>query len=466
MRIRYLSCALAFAIAAAGQADKPAPAKPDPLMDFSASVVRLSQRINRAVVQVISTGYVVGDDDDDSGNAGVLSRQRATGTGVVLTPDGYIVTNNHVVQGGIHVRVQLPEARAAGKNRTGRVVDAKVVGVDRFIDIAVLKIEAAGLPYLGLGDSGTLKEGQLVWAFGAPLGLRNSVSMGVVSSVARQIRPDDAMVYIQTDAPINPGNSGGPLVDASGRVMGINTFILSQSGGSEGIGFAIPSNIVRNAYEQIRKSGHVHRGEAGIHPQTITPELAAGLELPQDWGVLVGDVMPEGPAESTGLRIGDVITAVDGRSVENAREFLLHLYRHPVGQNLGLDVLRGAQKVHFDVPLIEREGDPLRFADFVDPEKNQIAKLGILGVAINDKLAEMFPDLRLPYGVIVAARASQSPYAGLSLEPGDVIHALNGARMTSIEALRDALDALKPGASGVLQVERDGRLSFVALEPE
>ncbi len=219
----------------------------------------------------------------------------------------------------------------------GQLLDAKLVGYDRQSDVAVLKIDAHDLPHLWFGDSQELRQGQIVMAFGNPLGLEGSVSMGIVSSVARQIKPEDPMIYIQTDAPINPGNSGGPLIDADGRVVGINTFILSQSGGSEGIGFAIPSNIVKTVYAQIRKEGHVHRGEIGISAQTITPALAKGLSLPRDWGVLVADVEPDGPAESAGVKVGDMILSVNGKPMENARQLQVDVYQRAMGDKLHLD---------------------------------------------------------------------------------------------------------------------------------
>ena len=168
------------------------------------------------------------------------------------------------------------------------------MGLDRETDIAVLKVEERGLPALELGDSESLRQGQLVMAFGSPLGLENSASLGVVSAVARQLKPDDPMIYVQTDASINPGNSGGPLVDAEGRMVGLNTMILSQSGGNEGIGFAAPSHIVRSVYEQLRASGLVRRGVIGVRAQTITPSLAAGLGLVFDRGVVLSDVTPDG----------------------------------------------------------------------------------------------------------------------------------------------------------------------------
>jgi len=302
------------------------------------------------------------------------------------------------------------------------------VGIDRDSDLAVLKIDQTGLPYLRLGDSDTLRQGQIVMAFGNPLGLENSVSMGVVSSVARQIKPDDTMIYIQTDAPINPGNSGGPLVDADGRVVGINTFILSQSGGSEGLGFAIPSNIVKNSYTQIKAEGHVHRSEIGVFAQSITPPLATGLRLSQDWGVLLSDVTPDGPADQAGLKIGDIVVSLNGKLMTNARQLDVNLYRYSVGQKVNLEVLRGGSKLTYAVPVTQREDDPQRFADMVDPTKNVVPKLGILGIAIDRKVAELLPELRNSYGVVVAARGGDTPYTGDSLQLGDVIYSVNGER--------------------------------------
>jgi serine protease Do len=287
----------------------------------------------------------------------------------------------------------------------------------------------------------------------------------VVSSVARQIKADDPMIYIQTDAPINPGNSGGPLLNADGQVVGINTFILSQSGGSEGIGFAIPSNIVSTVVRQIRKDGHVHRGEIGVFAQSITPSLVAGLELSRDWGVLLGDVDPDGPAGESGLKAGDIVLTLNGRVMENARQLEVNLYRRTVGEKVKIEVLRGDQKLGFEVEVIERDDDPQRFADLVNPEENIIAKLGILGVEISPKIALMLPDLRKKYGVVVAARAAGSPFSA-ALSPGDVIYSVNGTPVTSLAALRQVLDRLKPNEPMVLQIEREGHLRYLDLELE
>jgi serine protease Do len=384
-----------------------------------------------------------------------------------VSADGYIVTNGHVVSNARSVRVRIAAEGPAGKSILqpfGKILDAKIVGIDRDTDLALLKIDKTGLETLKLGDSDTLRQGQLVMAFGNPLGLENSVSLGIVSSVARQIKTDDVMVYIQTDAPINPGNSGGPLVDADGNVMGINTFILSQSGGSEGLGFAIPSNIIKNVFEQLRDAGHVHRGEIGVVAQTITPTLADALKLPQDWGVILSDVSPDGPADKAGLKPGDIVVSLNGKAMENARQLDVNLYRYKLGDKVSVQVARGDEKLTYPVAVTVREDDPQRFADMVDPIKNVVPQLGILGIGIDKDVAQMLPDLRRSIGVVVAARAGESPYYGDSLKLGDVIYEVNGSPVSSVDALRDALDKLSETSPLALLVERDGRLLYVVMQ--
>ncbi len=275
------------------------------------------------------------------------------------------------------------------------------------------------------------------------------------------------MAYIQTDAPINPGNSGGPLVDADGEVMGINTFILSQSGGSEGIGFAIPSNMVNIVYRQLRKEGHVHRGRIGISVQTITPEIAEGLELPRDWGVLVGDVAPDGPADKAGVKIGDVVLTLNGRTLRTARQLESYIYRSPMRGKVTLEVQRGADHLSIEVPVTDSVDDPQRFADMVNPENNLVRRLGILAIGIDKNLAAMLPDLRNPYGVVVAAGSTSTDLtSGTGLQPGDVIYSVNGTIVTSVDALRKKLDEFKSGDSVVTQIERSGHLMYVPVELE
>jgi serine protease Do len=465
-------CLLLAALAHAGFAQEPAREnKLEAIEGLSTSLETLAQRVNRSVVKIVTSGYGLSE-DSDAGNASLLTRQRATGSGVILTQDGYIVTNAHVIQNARRIRVQLPVSERAARRSTsvtkpaGTILDAKVVGLDRETDVAVLKVTATGLPTLPLGNSRELRQGQLVMAFGSPLGLENSASLGVVSAAARQLKAYSPMIYIQTDASINPGNSGGPLVDMSGHVVGLNTMILSQSGGSEGIGFAIPSDTLRNVYTQIRKEGHVHRGQIGASVETITPLLAAGLNLPQDWGVLVADVTPDGPADKSGLQPGDIVLSLDSKAMENARQLEVNLWRFPVGDKVSLEVLRGESRLTMNVPVTAQDDDPQRFADLVDPMKNLIPKLGILGVEIDKRLAPMLPDLRKQYGIVVAARAAESDDLDVDLKPGDVIYAINNEPTSTVAALTTALSQMKSGDAVVLQLERDGALMYVAFEME
>jgi len=472
MNYRAFFTSVVVAACAYSQLAAPPPktAEAPALRDLSDSLQQLSRRVRTSVVQIFSTSYASVEDAEGSANtAALLNKQHSTGSGVILSADGYIITNAHVVKGSRRIQVRLPpsETELSGRRSTtlgGRLLDAKLVGQDRESDLAVLHIDRTDLPHLTFGNSDELKQGELVMAFGNPLGLEGSVSMGVVSSTARQIKPDSTMIYIQTDAPINPGNSGGPLIDAGGRIVGINTFIFTQSGGSEGLGFAVPSNVVKNVYEQIRKEGHVHRGRIGVHAQTITPVIASGLSLPRDFGVIVADVEPDGPADKAGLQIGDIVMHLNGRRMDNARQLEVNVYRYPKGSTVSLDVLRGSENFKIEIPVVEDHADPERFADMVNPEDNLVPKLGILGIAIDKKLAEMLPELRQPYGIVVAAGSLSDFTNGLGLTQGDVIFSVNGSPVTSIPALKRKLDEFKSGDDVVLQIQRSERLMFVSVE--
>lgn len=433
------------------------------LSDLSSSLEVLVTRVRPAVVQIFSTGYAASEESDTT-TTSLLTKQHSTGSGVLVAEDGFIVTNAHVVRGARLIQVRLPSLRR--DQPPARLVQAKLVGMDREVDVAILKIEKAGLPHLALADSERLRQGELVMAFGNPLGLEGSVSMGIVSSTARQLHPDDVLAYIQTDAPINPGNSGGPLIDSHGGVVGINTFILSQSGGSEGLGFAIPSNIVRRVYAQIRREGHVHRGRIGVYAQTITPVLAEGLSLTQDSGVILSDVEPEGPADQAGAKVGDIVLTLNAKIMRTAPQLEMEIFRAPRGQKVTLAVLRGSDHLSVEVTVAESEDDPQRFADLVNPEDNLIPRLGILGIGIDKKLSALLPDLRNAYGVVVAAGSATDLASGTGLKPGDVIYSVNGSPVTTVAALKNKIGEFQPGQEVVMQIERSGRLMFVTLELE
>ena len=443
---------------------------PPVLQQLNAALEGLVAKVSPAVVQILVTGYGPLEENDHTDTA-VVARQRAIGSGVIVDPTGYIMTNAHVVQGALRIRVVLPlpqgerpiEPTPLGK---GRVLDARLVGIHKETDLALLKIDARDLPTLTFTTPQQVHQGQLVFAIGSPEGLQNSVTMGVVSSVARQPDPDKPMIYLQTDAPINPGNSGGPLVDMEGNVVGINTFILSQGGGSEGLGFAIPARIVKFVYASLRKYGHVHRVEIQAQAQTITPTLAAGLGLAQTFGVIISDVMPGGPADTAGLKVQDIVLTADGRRIETLPAFAGALYLHPVDDLLKLEVMRGDERKTLYVPVVEKKDQMDSLINLADPQNNLVPRLGILAIELNDQLRSALGTLRIPSGVVVVARAADLTGPDSGLQTGDVIHSVNQKPITSLDTLRSALQQLKSGDSVAMQIERDGLLQYLAFEME
>jgi len=468
-RVRTLSIvALVGSLLIACAAPQPAAAQRAPtLLDVSRSIESISERARYAVVQVNVTG-LASVASGAATTSDLLPEQRGTGSGVVFDPSGYIVTNAHVVQNAtqVDVVVALPDVRPGGRKsilrRRTRTLAAQIVGVDRETDLAVLKVDATDLTSLDFGDSDALAQGEIVLAFGSPRGLEDSVSMGVVSSKARQISPEHPVVYIQTDASINPGNSGGPLVDARGRVVGINTFIFTKSGGSEGLGFAVPSNIVRTVANQLRANGRVRRGVIGVNAQSIDDDLATALALGEQSGVLVGDVLPGSPAQRAGLEVGDIILALDGKPMENGRQFDVNIYQRSVGDTVKLAVRRGPRELELDVGVVERVDNPANLAELVDPDTNLVPELGILGLDV-DAVSAMRLRLRKKSGVLVGAVARESPVSRGRFVQGDVVHMVNGAEIKNLEQLRAALQRLPPGSPVAIQVERRGLLLFLSF---
>jgi serine protease Do len=340
---------------------------------------------------------------------------------------------------------------------------ARLVGLDAETDLALLKVDAEGLPFLELSDSDIVRQGELVVAVGSPGGLDSSMSMGVISAVARQFRPDDRVVYLQTDAPINPGNSGGALVDIDGRLIGINTLILTQSGGSEGLGFAIPTNIVRFVIAQMRQSGFVLRGEIGAEAQTVTPHLAAALGLGCDSGVMLADVLPGGPADAVGLKSGDVVLSLNGKPMENARQFHVNLYRQYVGSFVALKIMRGAETFDKTVLVVSRSNGPERFASMVNERQHLVPRLSILALPIDRTTAGLVAGSRRSYGVLVARLAMTTSGPSGDLLPGDIIYEINRQPVSTLAELRELVEKQTPGNAVALQVERAGRIRYIEM---
>ncbi|MCS7149765.1 MAG: DegQ family serine endoprotease [Caldimicrobium sp.] len=362
-------------------------------------------------------------------------RERGAGTGFVLTKDGYIVTNNHVIEGAQKITVKLVD---------GRTFSGKVVGTDPFSDVAVIKVEAHNLPTLPLGNSDLIRIGEWVIAIGNPFGLTHTVTVGVISAKGRSgIGITDIEDFIQTDAAINPGNSGGPLLNLKGEVIGMNTAIFSRSGGYMGIGFAIPINIVKTVAEQIRTKGKVERGWLGVVIQDLTPSLAEELNLKVTQGVLITEVIPESPAAKAQLREKDVILSINGKAVKNASDLRSQILLLKPGTEVELEIMRGADKKRIKV-VIEA---PKRGMLTSKAEKERLEELlEEFGLVIADLNPDILRRLGLPpntKGVVITQIIPDTPADHEGLSPGMVIEEVNNKRIKNSLEFFEVLKELK-----------------------
>ena len=388
------------------------------------------------------------------------------GSGVIVSPDGYILTANHVVSGAEEIMIGLgTELR---KNK------AKKVGTDPGTDVALLKIDEKNLPAITFADSEKARAGDIVLAVGNPFGLRQTVTMGIISAVGRGgVGIVDYENFIQTDAAINMGNSGGALVDTKGELLGINTAIFSRSGGNQGVGFAIPANLARDVMQSLREKGRVVRGYIGASVQTLTPELAEAMKLNgQLAGALVGEVAPKTPSEKAGMKTGDVITAVNGKKISDARELRLMIGSMVPGSKTQMQVNREGQTKTFDVQLAEmpagvtEEGGPEASPEeSAQPEKTTVFG----GVAVADITDDIRGALNLPkdvQGAVIAEVDANSPAGKAGLREGDVIQEVNKQRVKNAKDLVGVSKQLKPNEKILMRVYSQGRSGYVALEPK
>ena len=432
------------------------------------SLQELASKVSPAVVQIVVSGYRTLD-DREHGEAAKLARANVIGSGIVVDPDGYIMTNAHVVEGAQRIRVILPPPPVSSPLdlqpiQAKQILEATVLGTNKESDLALLKVEAQHLPSLSLRPEIPVHQGELVFAIGSPEGLQDSITMGVVSSVTRQPNPEDPMVYIQTDAPINHGNSGGALVDIEGHVIGMNTFILSENGGSEGLGFAIPAAVVDFDYQNLRKHGHVQHVAIGATTQNITPTLALGLNLPRSWGAIISNVEPLGNAEAAGLQVGDIVLAIDDRPIRGVFDFMAALYLHPDDRVMKLDVLRGDDRMSFAVPVLVHHDRVEDLADITDLQKIYIPRLSIFASELSEGVRSVLRPVQSASGVAVVAEAA-SPFAlDSGLKKGDIIRTINRTPLQQVDQLRTIVRALKPGDPIVIQIERQGKLQYLAFE--
>jgi serine protease Do len=375
---------------------------------------------------------------------------RSMGSGFIINQTGYIVTNNHVVEGATQVQVKLSD---------GRELPAKVIGRDSKTDIALLKIEASGLSVIPLGDSSASQVGEPVMAIGNPFGLEQTVTTGIVSATGRAIGAGPYDDFIQTDASINPGNSGGPLINARGQAIGINTAIFSQSGGSVGIGFAIPMALAKSVVTQLADSGTVTRGWLGVGIQPVTPDLAKSFGRAETAGVLVSSVSEGSPAERAGLKPGDIITEYDGRKVERASDLPRAVAGTPVGREVRLSVIRDGKPVTLSARI-----EALDAKESAQAEAGEKAKpaLGLAVQPLTPALAQQL-GVRATQGLVVQRVQEGSPAADAGFERGDVIVEVDKKPVKSVAELRESVAKHGKGKPMLFRIQRQDASLFLSV---
>ena len=379
-------------------------------------------------------------------------RQDSLGSGVIVSPDGYILTNNHVSDGASDVRVTFADKRQ---------LEAKVIGADPKTDIALLKVQGTGFHAITIGDSSKVQVGDYALAIGDPFGVGQTVTMGIVSAMNRgNLGIEDYEDFIQTDAPINPGNSGGALVNDRGELIGINTAILSHgSGGNEGIGFAVPVNLAREVMDQIMDHGKVNRAYLGIMVQDVTPAIAKAMGLADMKGVLVGDVSPSGPAQKSGIQRGDVILSVNGKPVADSRELRMGISMMKADATVKLRILRDGNQSDVTVTL----GDLPDQKEQAKAEEETSSEGALEGVTLENLDSQTARQLGLPAatsGAVVTDISPASPFVNAGLRKGDVIQEVNHQPVKNVSQLEEAVR--KAGKSPLLLVNRKGNTLFIA----
>jgi len=382
-------------------------------------------------------------------------RQSGLGSGVIVTKDGYILTNNHVVDGADKVEVTLQD---------GRELSAKVVGRDPKSDIAVIKIEGDNFPFVTMADSEKVQVGDVVLAVGNPFGVGQTVTTGIVSATGRgNLGIEDYEDFIQTDAAINPGNSGGALVDAEGRLIGINTAIWSRTGGYQGIGFAIPSHLARDVMASLIQEGKVTRGYLGVMIQDVTPPLAKEFKLKEPSGALVGDVVPKGPAAKAGFKEGDVVVEFNGKKVPDARRLRLAVGAVKPGATVPVKILRNGSSRTLEVTVQQQPGTE-QLAKASGPAEADNGTLN--GVAVGDLDPQTRRQMNIPdtvKGAVITQVDPASPAAEAGLRPGDVIQELNRQPVQSAEQAVKMTEAPKDKIT-LLRIWSNGGSRFVVVD--
>jgi serine protease Do len=384
-------------------------------------------------------------------------RQYGQGSGVIVSPDGYIITNNHVVADAVDVEVILADRRQ---------YKGKVVATDPKTDVAVVKINGTNLPTVPWADSSTLAVGEFVLAIGNPLGLSRTVTFGIVSAVGRaDVGVADFEDFIQTDAPINPGNSGGALVNVNGELVGINTAIASPTGGSVGVGFAIPSNMARAAMQSLIKTGRVVRGFLGASTQDVSPSLGKIFRLPDVKGAIVTDLQAKGSAERAGLKRGDVVVRFDGRDVMDSGQLRNLVAQSPIGSKHRLDLIRDGKAYQAELTVQEAPRERAKKSQAAAAASTAHPLTGVVFDDVTPPLARQM-DLSVNSGVVVTDIEEGSLAESSGLQPGDVVLELNRQVIHNFATFQRIADPLKPTDLALLLVNRQGNALYIPIQGE
>lgn len=380
---------------------------------------------------------------------------RSLGSGFIISQDGYVLTSAHVVEDADEIIVRMTDRRE---------MVAKVIGSDKRSDVALLKIEAEGLPYLMPGKPDELKVGEWVLAIGSPFGFENTATAGIVSAKGRSLPNENYIPFIQSDVAINPGNSGGPLFNMAGEVVGINAQIYSRSGGYMGLAFSVPIDLAMQVADQLRNGGKVSRGWLGVTIQDVNRELAEALDMDKPFGALVSSILPDSPASKSELQVQDVIVEYNGKPVRRSSDLPFYVGRTQVGTAADIKVMRGGKTKMLKVTIGQLPDSDMANLDVEEsvPEKN---KMGLLGINVRDLKKEEKDQLELEYGVVVEAVEADSAAAKAGIKKGDIIVMLNKQKMNNVDSFNSAAGALKQNKSVAVLVRRGKGSQFLVLRP-
>lgn len=434
----------------------------------AAAVVNISTSMKKSEAGGLPPGFNMPDIPEDSPfydffkkyfdeipkGYGPPSQERSSlGSGFIISKDGYVITNNHVVSEAEEIVVRLNDRRE---------FVAELIGTDKRSDIAVLKIDATDLPILKLGDSSNLNVGEWVLAIGSPFGFDHSVTAGIISAIGRSLPNENYVPFIQTDVAINPGNSGGPLFNLDGEVIGVNSQIYSRTGGFMGLSFAVPVNVVKNVYQQLRENGHVARGWLGVLIQDVTRELAESFDMDHPHGALIAKVLPDGPAEKSGLEVGDIIVKFNGKKVSFSSDLPPLVGSTPVDSIVPVEIIRRSKYKTIQVKISELPTDDAVVAkngnDKAEPEANS------LNVIVKDLSKEQKKELEINDHGILVEEIHAGPAQKAGIRQGDVILLINNIKIKDVSHFNELIKGLPKGRSIPVLIQRQGGPIFLALK--